>query len=396
MTPAAELMIVAGEASGDLHAGRLVGELLRRHENWRFFGCGGEGLRAAGCELLVDAADLAVVGLFEVGLHLPRIYRRYRRLCTALKRRRPSCLILVDFPDFNLRLAKVAARLGVPVVYFISPQVWAWRPGRVEAIRRTVRRMICIFPFEAAFYAAHGVTVDYVGHPLVDLVRCSAEALEFRRRLPVGAGPLIALLPGSRRREIAFHLPVMLQAAQRLHAQRGVAFVIPAASTVGSPLIAAAIPAEQRAYVHIVDGQAYDALGHARLAIVASGTATVEAALLRTPMAVVYRLSNWSYRLGRRWVKAPYFAMVNLIAGRAVVPELIQEGFHADAVVNWALKLLDESAEREAMLRGLDDVRARLGQPGAIARAADVVDEVLGRPHTTPHSTYSLPGSHSA
>src|SRR5579884_3782408 len=351
-------MIVAGEASGDAHAGALVAELRRRHPDWRWFGCGGAALRAAGCELLVEARELAVVGLFEVAAHLPRIYRRYRRLRRALEVRRPAAAILVDFPDFNLRLARAAARRGVPVIYFISPQLWAWRGGRVKAIR-------------------HGVEVAYVGHPFVGRVQPSLSAADFRRRHGFGAEPLVALLPGSRRREVAFHLPVLWEAARRLRDLRGARFVLPAASTLGRAALAAAVPPDLRDAVRVVAGETYDAIAHARVALVASGTATLETALLGTPMVVIYRLSPWSYRLGRRWVQTPHFAMVNLIAGRRLAPELIQDELTPQALVDWALKLMDDEAARAEMRRGLEEVRARLGAPGAIARAADVVEKEL-------------------
>lgn len=389
-------MVVAGEASGDLHAGGLVAELRRRHPDWHFFGCGGDRLRAASVELLVDAKEVTVVGLVEVLAHLPRIARLHRRLRRALRQRRPAAVILVDFPDFNLPLAKAAARAGIPVIYFISPQVWAWREKRVEILRRTVRRIICIFPFEPAFYARHGLAVDYVGHPLV-----AAARPRLTREAFLGANglrpdvPLIALLPGSRRREVQHNLPPMLAAAARLEEAAGAQFVLPVAPTVGREWLHAAIPLAQQSAIRLLSGTAggesYDALAHADLAIVASGTATVEAALLRTPMVVVYRLSKYSYWLGRRWVRTPYFAMVNLIAGRELVPELIQDQYRPEAVVNWALKLLAGARQdpdqhrapnpaqqlspgdgpRQAMLQGYEEVRRRLQPPPSPAEAAN-------------------------
>lgn len=406
--PSRPIMVVAGEASGDLHAGGLVAELRRRHPGWHFFGCGGPRLGAAGAELLVQAREVTVVGLVEVLAHLPRIYRLHRRLRRAMRQRRPAAVILVDFPDFNLPLARAAARQGIPVIYFISPQVWAWRERRVEIIRRTVRRMICIFPFEPAFYARHDIHVEYVGHPLVEAARPrrTREAFfaqyGFRPQVP-----LIALLPGSRRREIQHNLPPMLAAAAQLRQATGAQFVLPAAETVGVEWLEGTISPAYRPLVRVVGGEAYDALAHAQLAIVASGTATVEAALLRTPMVVVYRLSKYSYWLGRRWVRTPYFAMVNLIAGREVVPELIQDRYQPDAVVNWALKLLDDvggredrpegapdpacasgaASPRELMLQGYEEVRRRLRPPAAAeepsglvspwSRAAAAVESVL-------------------
>lgn len=373
-----ELMIAAGEASGDLHAARLVSALRERHPDWRFFGCGGDRLEQAGCELLVHARELAVVGLFEVVRHLPGIYGRFRKLKQAMAVRRPAAVILVDFPDFNLRLARAAFRTGVPAIYFISPQLWAWRTGRVELIRRYIRRMICIFPFEREFYAQHGLDVDYVGHPLVDTVHPRFSREEFFRQHGLDPEvPLVALLPGSRHREIDFHLNTMLEAAQILRSRRPVQFVLPVAGTLNMDEIRARVPDDLRPSVHVIAGDSYDAAAHARCAVVSSGTATVETALLGTPMVVIYRLSDWTYRLGRRWVKTPFYAMVNLILGEAAVPELIQDEFHPAAIVDWAGRLLDDTVERDAQVVQLLQVRQRLGAPGAIQRAALAVERAL-------------------
>ena len=431
-----EIMIVAGEASGDAHAAELVVELRRRHPELHFFGCGGARLAGAGCELLVRAEELAVVGLFEVVAHLPRIHGLLRRLRQALRRRRPAAVILVDFPDFNLRLAAAAHRGGVPVIYFISPQLWAWRSGRVKIIQRTVRRMICIFPFEAGFYAQHGVEVAAVGHPLVERIATARPHLPdgpaWRRELGVPAeSTLIALLPGSRRREIAFHLPVMLEAARQLRLEtapgRELEFVIPVAPTLDAATMRAGIQSVMSGppppWLHLVSAErGYAAVANARLAIVASGTATVETALLGTPMVVIYRLSPWTYRIGRRWVKTPHYAMVNLIydwrgdwrgpqrghaahpacahagpgtpvprpdaalSGERAVPELIQDACNAGAIVHWAHRLLPDSPDNEArrqMIYALEQVRLKLGEPGAIARAATAIEEALA-PHFMP------------
>jgi lipid-A-disaccharide synthase len=378
-----EIMIVAGEASGDAHAAELIQALRRRHPQVSFFGCGGERMAAAGCELLVSTRDLAVMGLFEVVRHLPRLRNRLRRLRRALAERKPAGIILVDFPDFNLRLAAAAQRAGVRAVYFISPQLWAWRSGRVKLIRRYIRRMICIFPFEPAFYARHGIDVADVGHPLVERIEQARTTLpgeaDFRARHGMDAtSEIIALLPGSRKRELDMHLDTMLEAARRLHAERHVEFVLPVGAAVSPAEVEAALPPPLRPYVHLAPaGDAYAALAHARLAIVASGTATLEAALWGAPMIVVYRLSAWSYRLGRRLVHVPYVAMVNLIAGKAAVPELIQADFEPGAIVAWARRLLEAGAERSRMEADLAEVRVRLGSPGAIDRAAREVEEAL-------------------
>ncbi|MGH9480952.1 MAG: lipid-A-disaccharide synthase [Terriglobales bacterium] len=382
-----ELMIVAGEASGDAHAAELITALRRRHPGLHCFGCGGERMAAAGCELLVSVSQLAVMGLAEVVTHLPRLHRLWRELRQALRRRRPAGIVLVDFPDFNLRLAAAAHAAGIPVVYFISPQLWAWRSGRVKQIRRTVRRMICIFPFEPGFYARQGVEVAGVGHPLVDRIAQARRELpsvaDFRAGIGAGSGAtLIALLPGSRRRELDYHLPTMLEAAARLRAEPGSGppceFVLPVAPTLTAAAVAAIIPERLRPAIHLVAStQMYAALTHSRLAIVASGTATVETAMLGTPMIVVYRLSAWSYWLGRNLVRTPHVAMVNLIADKPVVPELIQSAFRVENVLNWVHRLLPESEQRLQMQQDLALVSQRLGPPGAIERAAEEVERTL-------------------
>ncbi|HEY7855400.1 MAG TPA: lipid-A-disaccharide synthase [Terriglobales bacterium] len=376
-----EMMIVAGEASGDAHAAELMIELRRRHPDLRFFGCGGPRMAGAGGELLVSASELAVVGLAEVVRHLPRIHGLLRRLRRALRQRRPMAVILVDFPDFNLRLAAAAAAAGIPAIYFVSPQLWAWRSGRVRQIQRHVKRMICIFPFEQEFYKTHGVEVDSVGHPLVERIASATlpSPQEFRSAQGISSSStIVALLPGSRRRELEFHLPSMLEAARCLHAERDIDFVLPVAATLDRAMVEAQIPPPMRGYTHLVDStNAYAAVAHARLAVVASGTATVETALLGTPMIVVYRLSRLSYQMGRRMVKLPRYAMVNLIAGREVVPELIQSEFEPGAIVDWAHRLLEDGPSRNQMILDLDEVRRRLGAPGAIARAASAVESAL-------------------
>ncbi|MGH9475821.1 MAG: lipid-A-disaccharide synthase [Terriglobales bacterium] len=368
-----ELMIVAGEASGDAHAAELITELRTRYPRLHFFGCGGERMAAAGCELLVHDRQLAVMGLIEVVRHLPRLRRLLSALKAALCARRPQGLILVDFPDFNLRLAAVAHGVGIPVIYFISPQLWAWRSGRVEQIRHHVQRMICIFPFEEEFYRRHGVEVASVGHPLVERV-ARAQAM-----LTASSRPnLIAVLPGSRQRELEFHLPVLIPALRLLQAAHGSQFMLPVAPHLSVEAVRTRLPEDLRAAVRLLPpGEMYTALSQARLALVASGTATVETALFEVPMVVFYRLSSLSYWIGRRLVHAPHVAMVNLVAGRAVVPELIQGDFTPAAIAAEADRLLPDGPDRTAMLTGLAEVRTKLGLPGAIARTAQAVAETL-------------------
>lgn len=354
-------MVVAGEASGDAHAAELIGELRRRRPELRFFGCGGEAMAEAGCELLVQDRELAVMGLAEVVRHLPRLHGLLGKLKRALRERRPRGVILVDFPDFNLRLAAYTKKLGIPVAYFISPQLWAWRSGRVEQIRRNVTKMICIFPFEQGFYARHGIEVASVGHPLVE-----------RIPQPGAGGDAVVLLPGSRQREVDYHLPVLIEAVKRMPGRR---FVLPAAPHVDTGALRARVPAEVEV---LAPGNMYAALAQARVALAGSGTATLETALMGVPMVVYYRLSPISYWIGRRLVRTPHVAIVNLIAEREVVPELIQNEFTPERVVAAAEPLLEDGPERTAMLQGLAEVRARLGPGGAIARAAEAVAATFG------------------
>jgi lipid-A-disaccharide synthase len=303
-------------------------------------------------------------------------------------RRQPRFAVLIDFPDFNLRLARRLKDRGVPVVYFVSPQLWAWRRGRIRAIKNTVSHMLCIFPFEEAIYRKAGVPVTYVGHPLVDIARPTLGREESLRRHGLDSSrPVVALLPGSRAREIDHHLPTMLRAAEQLEATRGAQFLLPQASTVEAGLLAritAKRPTGKR--IQIVSGNIYNSLGAADLAIVSSGTATVEAALLRTPMIVVYRVSWASAMVLRRLIRTPYYSMVNLIAGRAMVPELIQEKFTKELLVKEAAALLDSPHARQAMQSSLAEVARKLGSAGAIERAATVITSLFAPPLTQPNS----------
>ena len=316
-----------------------------------------------------------MVGLVEVLPGLPRAWRALRKLADTVRHDPPALAILIDFPDFNLRLAKELKRAGAPVVYFVAPQAWAWRPGRLKTIRRYVDRLLCIFPFEEAFFRAAQVPAEFVGHPLVGRAAPAFSSREFRARFGLPeTKPLIALLPGSRRREILLNLPPLIETAEKLAAQGDYCFLIPAASTVAGEWMRARVAdlsakssdgrgeAALRDAVHVIERHTYDALAHAEVAVVASGTATIETALLGTPMVVVYRVSRLSWWLGRNLVKTPFYSMVNLVAGRKIVPELIQDQFQPEAVAREVRELLNSAALRDNMRKQLRGVAERLGK----------------------------------
>jgi len=367
---AVRVFVVAGEASGDLHAANLVAALVRRLPGLEPVGVGGERLRAAGLECIARSEELSVMGLAEVVRDLPRLLALARRVRRRALELRPAVAVLVDSPDFNLPLAKHLRRAGIPVVVYVSPQLWAWRRGRVRRIRRDVRKVLCILPFEVAFYAAHGVDAEYVGHPLVD------ELAPVMADPPPRQGGLVGLLPGSRWHEVTSLLPGMLAAAARAAAQRpGLAFRLIAAPGLEVARLRA-LAATAAVPVEVVTEDRHRALAECGAALVASGTATLECALLDVPMAVGYRLHAASYWLARRLVKVPHVALVNLVAGERVAPELVQGAFTADAVTAALLELLGGAGEEQR--RGLAQVRERLGAPGASGRAAEAVLRVVG------------------
>lgn len=378
------LLIASGEPSGELYAAQLVRHLRGLEPDLEVFGLGGDRLQAEGATLVAHIRDLAVVGLLEVLKHLRHLRGVFRRVLDEVDRDPPRAAVLIDYPDFNLRLARELHRRGVPVVYFVSPQIWAWRKGRIRGIREHVARMLVIFPFEEALYREAGVPVTFVGHPLVDLVAPDEVRADFLARL--GVSPerdVVAVLPGSRPQEIAHNLPDIAGAVAILHARRpDLEFLLPLAPSIDAALVE---PSLRGLPVRLVPDGARSVLASCRAAIVASGTATVEAALLGAPMVVVYRLSALTHFLGRRLIQVPHVAMVNLIAGRRLVPELIQADFTPERVADEVLALLAEGPQRTAMLDGLADVRSRLGSGGASLRAAREVYAVLQATTDGPH-----------
>jgi lipid-A-disaccharide synthase len=382
------VMLSCGEPSGDLYAGAVTAALRDADPAVRVSGLGGDRLAAAGAELVRHFSGISVTGLQEVLRVLPRTYATYRALIRHAAATRPDVFVAVDFPDFNFRLAGALHRLGIPVVYYISPQLWAWRPGRMRTMRTVADRVLVIFPFEEAIYRAAGVPVEWVGHPLLDVTApLPARAALLRAAGLDPARPVVALLPGSRANEVRAILPGLATAAAQVRAAvPDVQFLVPQAPHVDRALLS---PLEalrrQGAPLAVLDGQADAVLAAADVAAVAPGTVTVQAALQECPMVVVYRLSPLTYRLGRRFVRVDTFAMANLVAGRRVVPELIQDDFTPAAVAAHVVRLLRDPQERDAMRAELRAVRAKLGAPGASARAARSILEVARRGAAAPH-----------
>ena len=377
------ILISAGEASGEFYGARLI-EALRKLAppgDLEFFGVGGDQMRAAGCDLLVNAREIAEVGIVEVVKHVPTIYRRFRAVVREAQRRRPDVAVLIDFPDFNLRLARELHKQGVPVVYYVSPQLWAWKQGRIERVRKYVRKMLVIFPFEQHFYRERGIEAQFVGHPLADMPLPPVPREQFAAEYELDPGrQWIALLPGSRRGEVARILPVLLEAAQLLGPEY--VYIVPVASTLDPGWVAALLRDYAGPEITLTrDAQA--SLRHARAAAVASGTSTLEATLIGTPFTMVYRVAALTWSLGRRLVRVDRFAIVNLIAGRDVVPELVQDDCTAQRVCEELRRLIPDGQPRETMIADFAEVRQRL-QPSdkggdASERAAWAVLQLVGK-----------------
>jgi lipid-A-disaccharide synthase len=392
------IFISAGEASGE-HYGALLAasiqqQLAPKGKGAELYGMGGPRMAAAGVNCIVRAEDMAVMGFTEVVLHLPRIYREFQKLKHAIRARRPNVAVLIDFPEIHFRLARLFHQLGVPVIYFVSPQLWAWKQHRIKLVQEYVRRMLVIFPFEEPFYRERGVAAEFVGHPLAELPSPSITREQFARENHLDpAKTWIALLPGSRLTEIGDHLPTLLEAARTLlqaASATGYEFLIPLAPTLDARQRAAVtrLVEEHGAglSVHLVQ-EARASLLHSRASVVASGTATVEAALIGNPFVVVYRVSPVTYAIAKRVVKVPHVAMANLIAGKRVVPELIQHDFTAEKIVQELMLLLPDGPARESMKIELGAIRMALRGhpaaggivgPGAIERVAEVVLEEIG------------------
>jgi lipid-A-disaccharide synthase len=395
------ILISAGEASGEMYGAQLIQALRREfghvgtgalarsearstapspNNQLEFFGVGGDKMRTAGCDIVVDAKDLSVVGITEIVSHLPKIWGLFHKLITEADKRRPDLAVVIDSPAFNWRVARQMKKRGVPVVYYVCPQFWAWRQGRVRLLRKYVDKALVIFPFEEKFYRDRGVDAEFVGHPLAELSRPTISLDQYAAEHGLAAlKPWITLMPGSRAKEVRMNLPEMLRAAEMLATEYN--FILPVAHTVSTELIRELMSKNDgaTALIHLTS-DALPALAHSRAAIVASGTATVEAAIMETPFVMVYRVTQLTYLLGRWTVKVPHFAMVNLIAGEQVVPELVQQDFTAERVVAELKQIIPDGVRRQKMIDGLRRVKTLLHanvEGNAQERAARAIADLL-------------------
>jgi lipid-A-disaccharide synthase len=376
--PPTQILISAGEASGDMYAARLATALQARADV-HLFGMGGTRMREAGVEIVADSSEVSVVGIVEIAKKYPALKRVWNRLIGEAARRKPRYAILTDFPGFHLRMARALKKQNIQSIYFVCPQFWAWRPWRANLVRRRFVRGLCIFPFEEQWYRSRGVKADFIGHPLVGNVSAKRTRAEFAAAYGLDpTKPIITILPGSRSGEIAHHMPTLMRACALIQQQRPVQFVLALAPGTKRAQIAHYL--DPQLPMHVVEDATYEALGAADVSIVSSGTATVEAALMDAPMIVVYRLSPLTAGIARLLVRTPMFAMVNLIAGKQVVPELVQKDFTPERVLREVNRLLDSPEARAETRQGLAEVREKLGPPGAIDRAADLIAEMLRDP----------------
>jgi lipid-A-disaccharide synthase len=372
------IMIIAGEASGDMHGANLVREMLKINPTLNFYGIGGNRLREEGVELLANASDMAVVGLTEVVSKLGKILKIMGMMKKSLDERRPDLVILIDYPDFNIPIAAAASKRGIKVFYYISPQVWAWRKGRIGQIKKIVNKMAVILPFEVETYSREGFSVDYVGHPLLDMVKLSYSKQESKKKFGLDEDKItIGILPGSRPSEVRKLMPELLRAAHILNQEMpDLQFVLPLADTLEEKSVTEIISGFH-VTVKVVSGHTYDVISCADLALVASGTATLETALLEVPMIIVYKISLLSYLIGRLFVHVKNIGLVNIIAGKTIVPELIQNDASGENIAREALSILVNRERKQEMIRELSAIRAKLGEPGAAIRAAQIACDMI-------------------
>lgn len=374
-------MIVTGEASGDLHGANLINAAGAISPGIRFFGVGGRRMAAAGCDILIPGEKLAVMGIAEVVGHFPLIWRSFQRLKKILHQPvRPDALVLIDFPDFNLRLARHAKKSGVPVLYYVSPQVWAWRRGRVRKIARVVDALAAIFPFEPACYINHDILVKYVGHPLLDEYAATVPAGDLKSRLQIPADrKVIGLFPGSRRHELHYMLTTLVAAANLIHAaEPDTHYLIPIADTLTAEEVRSAFPDTLKtSFVPGDEASIYDVAGSCDTILSVSGTVTLQIALVGTPMAILYKMSAISYAIARRLVRVDHIGLPNIVAGERIVPEFIQDEATPQALADEALKVLNDEDYAGKIRQSLRQVREKLGTPGCSRRVAEMLIDLL-------------------
>jgi lipid-A-disaccharide synthase len=374
-----KILLVAGEVSGDLHGSHLVEAIQSIDPEIQFFGVGGEGLEKVGMKLLYHSQSLSVVGITEVFVKLRSILKALRALKKSLEREKPDLVILIDFPDFNLRLAKLVHRRGIPILYYISPQIWAWRPKRIKLISRVIRKMVVLFPFEVPLYEAAGVDVEWVGHPLLDIVKPTLPKEKAFQQFGLDPkGRTVGLLPGSRVQEVERLLPSLLASARLLLKEiPDLQFVIPLAP--GIPKAALSFQMRNISVpVKVVEGFTYDVMNLCELLITASGTATLEGAILGKPMIIIYKVSFLSYWIGRTLIRVDHIGLVNLVAEKEIAPELIQKDVIPQRIADEAFRILRDPILSRKMTESMGEVRQRLGDPGAAQRAARIVCSMLG------------------
>ena len=369
-----KIMISVGEASGDLHGASVAHALKAIQPDVKLFGMGGQAMLEAGVDIVYDIADLGIIGFVEIIKNLPRLFRLRDTLAELMERERPDVLVIIDYPGFNMRLAKIAKSKGIPVVSYISPSVWAWGRGRAKEVAETVQKVAAIFPFEAEVYVEAGANVTFVGHPLLDIVKTTMNQEETREYFAASANsPVVLLLPGSRQQEITNLLPVMLEAGEKIVKELpNCQFFLPVASTISQEMIQNII-SRYKVNVILTKDRTYDLMNIATVAIAASGTVTLEASLLKLPTIIIYKTATLTYFLGKILVKIPYISLPNIIAGRKIVPELLQYAVTADNIANEAIPVLTTPAIHKAVVTDLEEVRRKLGAEGAVRRVAQEI-----------------------
>lgn len=364
------ILIVAGESSGERYGAGLVREFRKLYPEARFFGIGGKQMSGEGVEVLFPMEHLAVMGIFEVISHVPRIRRIFRQIVQETASRRPAAAVLIDSPDFNLRLARKLKKAGIPVLYYVSPTIWAWRRGRLKTIRKHVARMMLIFPFEEEIYKAENIPATYIGHPLLERVKADLSRKDFFAGRGLDPGKkLVVLLPGSRRSELRSHGPVLAEAVERIRGSVPAEFVLVLAESLRRADLEKAIPGGIRG-LQVIDRDGYSAIAAADIVLSACGTATLEAALLGTPVVAYYRISPLTYHVGRRFVRIRQYSIVNILAGKAVIPELIQDEFTAGNLSRETIKILESDELRAEMKAEFMKIRKGLGEGRASENAA--------------------------